>query len=194
MNTTQQCLTLIGLLFLALPMFGQQKTPVKVIPKVGVNVSGIEAQIGDINTEARAGWNAGLDFRIGKNAYVSPGVHYYNFTANIVDEVNDVDDFKIQDEATIKSLKLPVNLGLKVFGLRAQGGITPTYIMGVDDTPNTGFDIDNFNRLTWGANVGVGLDLLFLTVDANYEIGLTDFYSQVEGANNVLTLSVGLKF
>ena len=193
MRTTRKLFSLFVLL-IACVFVVHAQTPVKVNPKVGVNVSAIEAQIEDLRTQVRAGWNAGIDFRIGKNAYIAPGIHYYNYTADLVEEVNDVEDFRIQDRASIQSLKVPVNLGLKILGLRAQGGIVPTYVMGVNDVSNTSFNVDNLNRFTWGANVGVGFDLLFLTVDAGYEIGLSDYFKQVEGSNNVLTLSVGLKF
>jgi hypothetical protein len=42
--------------------------------------------------------------------------------------------------------------------------------------------------------MGVGVDFLFLTFDANYELGMSDFFKNVEGRNNMLTVSVGLKF
>ncbi len=167
---------------------------VKVNPKFGVNISGIEAEIDDIRTEARAGWNAGIDFRIGKGAYIAPGIHYYSYSAGLKSRIEDVDDFRLEDETTIQSLKLPVNLGLKILGLRAQGGIVPTYVTHVRERDGFDFDIDQLNRLTWGANVGVGIDLLFLTLDANYEIGLSDYFKNVEGRNNLLTLSAGIKF
>ena len=182
---------LVGILSTTFALSAQE---VKINPKFGVNISGIEADIEDIRTEARAGWNAGLDFRIGKGAYLAPGIHYYSYSANLRSRIEDIDDFRLEDETTIQSLKLPVNLGFKLLGLRAQGGIVPTYVTNVNQRENFDFDIDKLNRLTWGANVGVGMDLLFLTIDASYEIGLSDYFKDVEGRNNVLTLSAGIKF
>ena len=184
------CLTVALLSIAYLQTFAQ----VKVNPKFGINLSGIEADLDEIRTEVRSGWNAGIDFRAGKNVYIAPGLHFYSYSANLRSRVNDVDDFRLEDETSIQSLKLPVNVGLKILGLRAQGGIVPTYVASVRSTPDFDFDVDQLNRLTWGANVGVGMDLLFLTLDANYEIGLNDYFKNVEGRNNTLTLSVGLKF
>ena len=192
METTQKWIATFVMSIITMAVWAQ--APVKVNPKFGVNVSGIEAQINNIDTEARTGWNAGIDFRIGKNAYIAPGIHYFQNSAELVGEVDDIEDFRLTDQTTIQSLKVPVNVGLKILGLRAQGGIVPTYVLGVSDQPSFDFDVDQLNRFTWGANVGVGLDLLFLTIDANYEIGLTDYFKGVEGRNNILSLSVGLKF
>ena len=172
----------------------QMQAQVKVNPKVGVHTAAIEADLGDMDTDVRAGWNAGLDFRVGRNVYFSPGIHFYSTKADLTSTIDDRDDFRFRNETQIQSLKAPLNVGIKLLGLRAYGGVTPTYILGTNDVPDFTFDTDNLNRLTWGGNLGVGLDLLFLTVDATYEIGLTDYFKEAEGSNNVFSLSVGLKF
>ncbi len=164
-------------------------------PKVGYNLQGIEAEIDDFDAEARTGWNIGADFRMGRGlVYLSPGIHYYNVTADVKEHNFDPTDIQFSDETTIRSLKVPVNLGLRILGLRAQGGVSGTYVLGVKEVGEVDFDIDDLNRFTYGANVGVGLDLLFLTADLNYEIGLNDYFENASGSNNVLSLSVGLIF
>lgn len=183
-------LFLATLLFSHAALFGQ----VKINPKVGVNISAIEAKLNDINTEGRAGWNAGIDFRVGKVVYLAPGAHFYSYNARLTRDIDNPEDFDFQGETQIQSIKMPLNMGLKVLGLRAYGGITPTFVLGVKEQPDFSFDKDQLNSLTWGGNLGVGLDLLFLTVDASYEVGLTDYFKDVEGKNNVFTLSVGVKF
>ena len=181
----------------ALPVIAQ----VKVNPKVGINFSGIESELDNITAEARVGWNAGLDFRVGDGLFfLQPGAHYYNYTARLIENVERPDDIAFEDETTIQSIKAPVNLGLSLtgsdglLGIHIKGGITPTYILSVDEQEGFAFSKEQLNNFTWGANAGVGVDFLFLTVDANYEMGLNDFFANAEGANNVLTLSVGLKF
>lgn len=170
-------------------------------PKVGVNFSGVEAELQDITAEARVGWNAGVDLRIGDRAlFLQPGLHYYNFTARLIEGVAHPDDVAFSEETTIQSLKAPLNIGLRLtgdnglIGIQARGGVTPTYILGVDEKNGIDFDRSDLNDFTWGANVGVGMNFLFLTADLNYEIGLDDFFANAEGGNNILTLSAGLKF
>ena len=173
---------------------------VKVIPKVGVNASAVDASLEDIQAEGRVGWNAGLDFRIGDGTlFLQPGAHFYNFSTNLVKYEN-VDDFFFEDQASVQSVKLPMNVGLNLLPkngllrIHVLGGVTPTFLTGVREAENITFGTDDLHDLTWGANVGVGVDVLFLTVSANYEMGLTDFFQDVEGGNNMFTLSAGLKF
>lgn len=174
---------------------------ITVNPKVGVNVSGIDAKLEDFKAEARAGWNAGLDFRLGDGfLYLQPGAHYYSYTARLVQDLDNPNDVALKDETTIQNLKLPVNLGLRLLGnndffqLHARGGIVPTYTLGVKERSGFALDKESLKDWTFGANVGLGVDILFLTVDLNYEIGLTDYFQNVEGKNNVLTLTAGVKF
>lgn len=172
-----------------------------VNPKFGVNVSGIDTKLNDINAEARVGWNVGADFRLGDGIiFLNPGAHFYSYSARLIQEVNDPDDVKLSEETQIQNLRLPVNIGIRLTGtdgllqLHAKGGVTSSYVLGVNEKEGFAFDKDSLKDWTFGANVGVGLDILFLTADINYEIGLTDYFADAEGRNNMLTLSVGLKF
>jgi len=181
----------------ALPLNAQ----ISVNPKVGVNLSALDTKIQDIDAEARAGWNAGFDLRVGKGVvFLNPGLHYYSVTARLFKEIESPDDVNLSEETTIQSVRVPVNIGIKLtgkgglIGLHAKGGIVPAYVINVKERPSFDLDLEDLNRLTWGANVGLGLDVLFFTVDLNYEIGLSKFFKDSEGKNNMLTASVGIKF
>ncbi|MBK7871304.1 MAG: outer membrane beta-barrel protein [Saprospiraceae bacterium] len=189
--------TLLALLFVSVSLTAQ----VRINPKVGVNVSAVDAKLKDIRAEARVGWNAGLDLRFGEGAlYFTPGVHYFNYTARLIKDLDDPNDVEFKDETTIQNLKVPVNIGLRLTGeggllqLHAKGGVTPSYVLSVKEKAGFAFDKDSLKDWTFGANVGLGVDVLFLTVDLNYEIGLSDYFEGAEGKNNMLTLSAGIKF
>lgn len=177
---------------------------VKVNPKVGLNVSALDVQIQDINADAqaRAGYQAGVDLRVGDGVvFFNPGLHYTAFTARLISNLDEQPgELNPSEETMIQSFRLPVNAGVKLtgkgglIGLYLKGGVTPAYVFGVRERPSYNFDIDQLNRFTLGANVGLGFDLLFLTVDANYEIGLNDFFKNATGKNNMLSLNVGVKF
>ncbi len=191
MKTSIKGLLAVCLLLSTITTYAQ----VQVNPRVGVNVSAVDANLQDFRAEARAGWHAGLDFRVGDGfLYLNPGLAYYNYSARLMENLEENRDVNFSEETTIRSLKAPLNIGMRIFGLHAKGGIVPTYVMGVKEAENFDFDIDQLNRLTWGAQFGVGIDLLFLTAEVMYEKGLTDYFDGVEGGNNVLSLSVGLKF
>jgi hypothetical protein len=170
-------------------------------PKIGVNASALEARIQDIQASARYGWNAGIDFQFGGQiAFVRPGIHYYDFTARLLQDIQRLEDVAIQEETTIQSVKVPLNGGLRltgsggIMGIQVHGGLTPSYVLGVKERNAFLFDRSDLKAITWGANFGVGVDFLVLTVEANYEMGLTPFFAQADGKNNILTVSAGLKF
>ena len=180
----------------------QASAQIKLNPKVGVNISALDANIRDIQTEARAGWNVGLDTRIGEGVvFLNPGLHYYNYTAKLIKDINNPQDFEnLENETKIQSVKLPVNIGINLtgdggmLGIHALGGISTNYMINVKEKSDVDFNIDDLNRFTWGANIGVGVDVLFLTVNATYEIGLSEYFKDASGKNNMFTLSAGVKF
>ena len=87
---------------------------VRVSPKVGVNLSGLDTKLSDFDAEARAGWHAGLDFRVGEGfIFLNPGVQYQSYTARLVQNIDENTELKFSDETTIQSLKAPLNLGIQ---------------------------------------------------------------------------------
>ncbi|MEZ4984476.1 MAG: outer membrane beta-barrel protein [Saprospiraceae bacterium] len=192
----------VALFFVAFFSFSLlAQAQVRVSPKVGVHVAALDAAPDDFTAQARTGWHAGVDFRMGKGLfYLNPGLQYNSLTARLVENIDQDTRLNFEEETTIQSLKAPLNVGLRItgdnglLGLYLKGGVVPTYVMGVKETDNFDFSVDRLNRLTWGANAGLGIDLLFLTADLTYEKGLTDFFNDAAGKNNVLSLSVGVKF
>lgn len=191
----------IVLVAVMLSTFFAAQAQIEFNPKIGVNASGLDASIKDFKTEARAGWNAGFDLRIGDEMlFFQPGVHIHNMNANLSTDptLDDVNFF--QDETTIQMVKFPLNLGLRLTGndgllnIYALGGITPTLLAGVKESETFSLTEDDINDFTYGANIGAGIDLFFLTFDIRYEIGLKDFYVDSPGKNNVLTANVGIRF
>lgn len=187
----------LALLFTAQLSYAQ----VKVSPKVGLNVSALDASLNDLKTEARTGWHAGVDFRMGDGIFfLNPGLQYQSYNTRLTTDLGQDDLTEFKEETSIQSLKAPLNLGLRLtgdnglLGLHVKGGITPTYVLGVKEVDNINFDVDRLNRLTWGANMGVGIDFLFLTADLTYEKGLSEYFKDDTGKNNIVSLSVGLKF
>ena len=171
-------------------------------PKVGVNISALDAKIQDLTAEARVGWNAGVDVRFGDGmCFFYPGVHYHSMSARLFKDVEDTEGVSLKDETTIQSVRVPLNLGVRLTGeggllnIQAKGGVTPSYVLGVQEREGSiNFSKDDLTNLTWSANVGVGVDIWFLTADLSYDVGLTNFFNDAEGKNNMVTLSVGVKF
>ena len=91
--------------FLGLATFSLN-AQISVNPKVGVNLSALDTKIQDIDAEARAGWNAGFDLRVGKGVvFLNPGLHYYSVTARLFKEIDSPDDIDLSEETTIQSVR-----------------------------------------------------------------------------------------
>jgi hypothetical protein len=177
----------------------QSDSKVKIIPKVGFNVSRFDANWDDYNEfreRAKVGWQAGLDARFGRFLYISPGLHYSSMTMRSVTQDEFEGGFLFGDETTIQSLKMPINAGVKIplIGVRAQAGITPSYVLNIKTPNGTNIGTEPLNRMAFATNIGVGIDILFLTLDLNWEKSRTDFFKHIDGKNNVFSLTAGVKF
>ncbi|AEE52346.1 outer membrane beta-barrel protein [Haliscomenobacter hydrossis] len=195
--------TLQAIVAVALITFSAYNTQAQTVinPKFGVNLSAVNGNLNDLQASARVGWNAGVDLRVGgKKLFLSPGLHFNNYTARLVNDLSTDTQVKFKEETTIQAIKAPVNIGFDITGkkqllnLFLKGGVTPTMILAVNEKPGIPFSKDDLKTFTWGANVGLGMDITILTVDLNYEIGMSDYFANTTGRNNVLTLSAGIRF
>lgn len=201
MRTLQAIVAVLTLVTFSSYNTQAQNNKTIINPKVGVNLSAVDGNLGDLQAAAKVGWNAGVDFRVGgKKLFLSPGLHFNNYTARLVNDIDTDTQLNFKDETTIQALKAPVNIGFDITGkkqllnLYLKGGVTPTMILAVNEKAGIPFSKDDLKTFSWGANVGLGMDITILTVDLNYEIGMSDYFANTTGRNNVLTLSAGIRF
>lgn len=198
MNRTR----IIMLLFLGtfcFPIISQGQ--IKINPKLGVNASNLETDIRDLTAEARVGWNLGLDLRMGGGMiFFNPGIHYYSFAADLTPNITSQTNFDVRNQTTIQNIKVPVNIGINLTGsggllnIWVKGGGSANFFGGVKQVDGASLVSDDFSKVNFGLNLGVGVDVLFVTVDATYELGQTNFFAEGESRNNMLTVSAGIKF
>lgn len=183
-------------------------------PKIGVNFSRITSQDIALSEDGvKAGLNAGIDFRIGGDdswVFFQPGLHYYNvgsrFKARIVDQSGaDGVDTELDDIVNAHTLKVPLNAGVYLTGpettvrVRLNGGVVPTFLLGIGSS-DIKITADDFKSITWGLNGGLGFDFSIVTLDFNYEHGLSDIIESVDainapnvnGRNRMFTISLGV--
>jgi hypothetical protein len=87
-------------------------------------------------------------------------------------------------------------LDLKAVNVRVMAGPVASFVIDKnltaenwDETINE----DDFKNMNWGLQFGAGVDVLFLTLDLRYEIGLNDV-SKLETfslKNNMFTVGLG---
>ena len=180
-------------------------------PKIGVNFSKITSDAIQLSEDGvKAGLNAGLDLRVGGTdswVFFQPGIHYYNVGSRFraSQDGDDGVNTEIDDILNVHTLKVPLNAGVYLTGpettvrVRLNGGVVPTFLLGLGDS-NIRITTDDFKNVTWGLNGGLGFDFSIVTLDFNYEHGLSDIIESVDaikapnvnGRNRIFTISLGV--
>jgi hypothetical protein len=100
-----------------------------------------------------------------------------------------------------KTMDIPVLLGFKLingksFDLHVLGGPVFSNITSQDVKGDNLADKSFYENNYYGIQYGLSIDVLFLTLDARMENGLSDFYKQSEtsGKNQNFMISVGFRF
>lgn len=186
-----------SLSLLALHTYAQ----LRVNPKVGINLSTITTEKEDIidSDGIRVGFHAGADARIGEGWFFwQPGLFYYNVGGRLLLNDNG-NNAEIEDIISVHSIKIPLDGGFYLTGtdgilkVRLNAGITPMVTLSVEDN-NLGIERSDFKTFGLGFNAGLGIDLTIITIDFNYEAGITPVFELAEGNNHVLSISAGLVF
>lgn len=193
-NKIKSVLLIAMMVFMGNIAFSQ----VKLLPKIGLNVSGLDGGNENSNAEGRIGWHIGADFRVGESAlYFRPGVYYQSFTARLVGE--DENNVEFKDETKINFLKVPMNLGLRLtkpggfLEVHLHGGIVPNLLLNVDEKSNFSFNKESLKSFNLGSNLGVDLDLSIITINMQYEWGLTKFFEASNQKNNIFSIGAGVR-
>lgn len=144
---------------------------------MGTNFASLSNPPSGSNYAAKAGYQHGLGLLIGDKFYVEPGVQFVRMSRTITETTTEAEiDF------SQNYVKVPLYSGYHLLGhesgplaLRIFGGpaglISGKVKKGEDQITND--DIKNFHLM---ADVGVGVDILFLFAELNYEWGFTKFW------------------
>ena len=191
--------------------------------KGAVTMSNFTTDLSEIHEAAKAGYQLGAFVRIGKKLHLQPEAYFtaktgeLSFTSAGVDPNNPAKMVEVKQGITFSTVDVPVLVGYTIFDpkilkVRLQAGPVASIVTnkkynltfdGVDaEDDQSAFGKDDFNDLNWGLQFGAGVDVLFLTVDLRYELGLNNLYNKPDNApagsdakfkNNVFFLSVGWK-
>jgi hypothetical protein len=165
-------------------------------PQAGVTWSNYSFDDNEsINEEnGRVGYAIGGTVRIGSRIKVVPGL-YYQSTGFEATGPSSITPGTVTDDVGVKAFHLPVyvSFDLTAGGLRAYAGPSVTMVTSVDSN-DFGIEQDDFESAIYGGVLGAGLDFSLLTLDLNYEIGMSDVFKTGGGAKqNVLRALVGIK-
>lgn len=198
----KKILWILPMLGLAVAATSHAKSVV-INPQAGVIGSNMTSDTSEIDDEARLGYQVGGQVRLGGRGYVAPGVFWQHSSLEAT-EIDDATLEQVTDDLEVNSLVVPVHFGYHLssgdpatndaLGVRVFGGPTMTMITKVGDNA-FGIEKDDYEGTTLGAQLGAGLDVSSLTIDAHYEFGLTNtFKADEDTKQNTARATLGLKF
>lgn len=163
--------------------------------KAGWNTSKLTSDMSTFTPSAKGGYNFGAFGRFGGSKfYLQPEFLY-------VVQNGGFSVGSTTDAIKMKSIQVPVLLGLKVLDLklasiRAFTGPAISFPSGYNSDQNLKY---NFNNSVWDYQLGAGVDVLNFTLDIRYAWGLSksintsDISSNFQPKTNAFTVSLGFK-
>ena len=173
-------------------------------PQAGVVGQDLTGDTSDLDDSAKMGYAVGGNLRFGGRGYLSPGL-FWEHTALEATAVDDATLEEVTDNLEVTSIRVPLHFGYNLsagdamsmgsMGFRVYGGPSATMIMDVDDNA-FGITKDDYKSSIFGAQVGAGVDLSSITIDASYEWGISNVFKDdaEDHKHNVARGMVGLKF
>ncbi|WP_372645839.1 porin family protein [Ancylomarina sp.] len=179
-------------------LFAQLASPISlgihgglVSTKLDANMSG-----SSIKESSKNGMMLGAFARININKwYIQPELNYVKRKSSI--DLMMLGSSSIKMDVETKSIDIPVLLGYKIvklplFKLRAFAG--PVASFNIDDKIKTTLgDVEDgdFKSAVWNAKFGAGIDVWKLTLDVDYEVGLSDVAEDLKG--NMVNVTLGFR-
>ncbi len=184
--------------------------------KGAVSSSKLTTNISDVVEAAKTGYQLGAFVRIGEKFHLQPEVYFSAKPGKVEFTIPDLNDptkkINISEDIQFSTVDIPLLVGLRLLkiplgNIRIQAGPVASFVTNTKMTVSKdGVELpdddypESFKDFNWAAQFGAGVDILFLTIDLRYELGLTNLYEKPENAsddfsykNNVFFLSVGWK-
>lgn len=164
--------------------------------KGGVNFSKMYFDLEDYSSESIIKSHMGAFARVGWNrVFIQPEVYFSgkggDVTSNLLNTISSFD---------YKSVDVPVLFGVKfingeVFSLHGVAGPVFSGITSEDVSGGDMFDRNFYESHYFSMQYGIGMDVLFMTLDARFEQGLDDLYQHTgfNASNRTFMVSLGFK-
>ncbi len=190
----KRLLTIIFALGLAITAAAQPKLDLGI--KGGVNFSKLSFDMDDYSAESVTKSHFGAFARIGwDRLFIQPELYFSGKGGDVTSDV--ANTFSSFDYTTFD---VPVLLGYRIIKGKALdihliGGPVWSNITKEEVKDGNVFDESFFKNHYMSIQYGVGMDVLFMTIDAKMENGLSDIYSMNGESfkNNTFMLYIGFK-
>ena len=162
----------------------------------GPNVSTLRVESEELNKESKTGFQIGLSWRKAGFFYTQFGIRYNSPVYSVFPAVgrSDSGDHKF----SVSDIDVPITVGLnflsgRILGLRAFLGAVPAFNIGVGDN-DEGISKDSVNTFIFYGQGGIGVDVLFLSIDLGYNYGFSDLIKNHNSKPGQGFLNIGFKF
>jgi len=174
-------------------------------PKIGYNSNTLSGNLNTISSEVKNSLQVGAFMRVGSKVYIQPEANYQVLSGTL--NSSNSSSSMLGQDYSIQSLKIPALLGFKLLNksavnFRLMAGPAVTYLFNKKIDPVTENELwplksaSDLKNSVWSVQTGVGLDVLFLTLDVRYEFGVENMYSgnsNFKMRNNMFNVSLGFK-
>ncbi len=187
--------TLAALMSLAVLISNGQ---VSLRPQIGFNSSDLSNDLKGTSFEDKLGFQFGIDAQIGSRFYIQPGIMWESLNNELKESINGQNM-----EFTVDRVRIPIMMGYKILGPETDGlvdirfftGPSASFVINKDLNESALISKNDFKDATYGWNVGFGLDIALVFVDAGYSFGLSEVFEDVaqDVRNNLWYVNAGLR-
>lgn len=167
-------------------------------PKLGINGSKYTTDPDNFKSSFRVGYQFGIQARFGKKVYFHPEFLWHRATSNLVAS-DSISASTFRDDIKITSFQVPLLLGaylvdLEAFKWRIETGGLLNFRYKVKSN-DLGLQASDFNKVNAVARIGMGFDILVISLDFYYDLGLSEVFSNGSEAKlRALVFDFGLIF
>ncbi len=157
---------------------------ITIKPAFGLNASRLSTDPGNWKHDGRLGFQFGGSVAIGKKFYVEPGIFWMKNNADIT-HTGDGGSGPTKFNHNISMIRVPVFAGFNILGneesladLRVFLGPAMNIVTGInnsEDHPDSPKKED-YKSVIWGGDIGLGVSVWWLFLDAGYEFGFSKVY------------------
>ncbi len=148
----------------------------------------------------RLGWQAGIYGRSGGTIFGQIGLEYRNSTANLIRVNNTSTSGSVNDQTkgSVKQqfLAIPAYVGVRIgsaLGLRVQAGAELSSQVAIGKN-NFQLGNDDVRRTLLNGLIGAGVNLGPVTLDAVYNVGLSNVFENLDTKRNMGQINLGFRF
>jgi hypothetical protein len=140
------------------------------------------------SVNGRPGFQTGIAITVGERFYLQPGIQWSHLSKEII-HINAINQETFLDKISIRSISVPLKVGMRLLSskstnlvnLRVFGGLDGLHVQEVKHKIKSGlsgaFDAESYSNLIMNADLGMGVDFLFMFADVGYQIGLTPVFN-----------------